>query len=69
VQTIYHPVGTCRVGEDSAAVVDNHFRVHGLEGLFITDASVLDRIPSCNPSAQIMALAILAAERIEDCFV
>jgi choline dehydrogenase len=67
VQTIYHPVGTCRVGEDSAAVVDHQFRVHGLEGLFIADASVFDRIPSCNPSAQIMALAMLAAERIEDC--
>jgi len=67
VQTIYHPVGTCRIGEDSAAVVDHQFRVRGLEGLFVADASVLDRIPSCNPSAQIMALAALAAERIEDC--
>lgn len=67
VQTVYHPVGTCRVGDDSAAVVDHQFRVHGLDGLFIADASVLDRIPSCNPSAQIMALALLAAERIEDC--
>lgn len=64
VQTVYHPVGTCAVGESAEGVVDSQFRVHGTEGLYVVDASVFDRIPACNPAAQIMALASLAAYRI-----
>lgn len=63
-QTVYHPVGTCAVGTSSESVVDTDFRVHGTEGLYIVDASVIDRIPACNPAAQIMAIASLAAHRI-----
>lgn len=67
-QTVYHPVGTCAVGTLSESVVDTKFRVHGTEGLYIVDASVIDRIPACNPAAQIMALASLAADRIAQSF-
>ena len=63
-QTVYHPVGTCAVGESAVGVVDSQFRVHGTEGLYVVDASVFGRIPACNPAAQIMALASLAAYRI-----
>lgn len=64
VQTVFHPVGTCAVGDSVDSVVDREFRVHGTEGLHVVDASVFNRIPACNPAAQIMALASLAATRI-----
>jgi choline dehydrogenase-like flavoprotein len=67
-QTVYHPVGTCAVGTSGESVVNTDFRVHGTEGLYIVDASVIDRIPACNPAAQIMALASLAADRIAQSF-
>lgn len=63
-QTIFHPVGTCAVGSANDSVVDTQFRVHGTEGLYVVDASVFNRIPACNPAAQIMALASLAAQRV-----
>ncbi len=64
VQTVFHPVGTCAVGNSVDSVVDREFRVHGTEGLHVVDASVFNRIPACNPAAQIMTLASLAATRI-----
>ena len=39
--TIYHPVGTCKMGTDDMAVVDTEARVHGVEGLRVVDASVM----------------------------
>ncbi len=50
VTTFHHPVGTCAMGPDSkaGAVVDAHGKVHGVEGLFIIDASIMPKIPSAN---------------------
>lgn len=55
--TIYHPVGTCRMGSDPASVVDPHLRVRGVDGLWVTDASVLPTVPRGHPNAVIAAIA------------
>jgi choline dehydrogenase len=61
---IYHPVGTCRMGEDPEAVVDAQLRVNGLEGLRIVDASVMPTVPRGNTNAPVIAVAERAAELI-----
>jgi choline dehydrogenase len=66
--TVYHPVGTCRMGPDpSAAVVDHRLRVHGIEGLRVIDASVFPTIVSGNVNAPTMMVASRGAEMaVED---
>ncbi len=63
--TSYHPVGTCRMGSDNAAVVDPTLRVHGVSGLRVADASVMPTLPSANPHAAVIAIGWRAAELLQ----
>ena len=59
-----HHCGTCRMGLDEGAVVDESLRVKGTEGLYVIDASVIPEVPSCPTNALVIAMAELAARRL-----
>ncbi len=64
--TIFHPVGTCKMGSDPLAVVDDRLAVHGVAGLRVIDASVMPRITSGNTNAPTVMIAEKGAEFVRE---
>lgn len=60
--SIYHPIGTCKMGQDEMAVVDSQLRVHGIEGLRVIDASIMPTLVGGNTNAASIMIAERGAE-------
>jgi choline dehydrogenase len=65
LETVYHPVGTCKMGADSMAVVNEKLQVHGVHGLRVIDASIMPTTLSGNTNAACIMIGEKGADMIK----